>query len=117
MSLERRQGYWLWTGGPVPPGAAGTTIGRVIIVRRAPSDRLLRHELVHVAQFDEMGIVPFVASYTWQYLRWRARGYPHKGAYRRISYEVEAYWLERIKAPQRDSAAERCPNSLLDSLG
>ena len=96
MSLRKRDGYWLWTGGPVPRGSAGITLGNLVIVRsERVSPRLLRHELVHVAQFRRLGVPAFLAAYSWHYLRWRLRGYPHSGAYRRIPMEIEAYWLER----------------------
>ncbi|MGI9622623.1 MAG: hypothetical protein ACR2PK_07280 [Acidimicrobiales bacterium] len=97
MILEHREGYWLLEGGPVPRGSAGITLGNLVIVRRgAVSERLLRHELVHVSQFRRLGWPRFVARYLTQYVRWRLRGYPHKGAYRRIPQEIEAYWLERF---------------------
>ncbi len=97
MALTKADGYWLWTGGPVPKGSAGITIGKLVIVRSTnPSGRLLRHELVHVRQFRSSGAVRFLSTYIWQYLRWRLKGYGHRGAYRRIPQEVEAYWLERV---------------------
>jgi hypothetical protein len=96
MTIERRDGYWLWTNGPVPRGSTAITIGRLVIVRRREiSPRLLRHELVHVRQFGNQGFIPFLARYVFSYLRWRLHGYPHRGAYRRIPHEIEAYWLER----------------------
>jgi len=89
----------------VPRGSAGITLGRLVIVRQAAiSPRLLSHELVHVRQFAELGAVGFVVTYVAHYLRWRLRGYPHRGAYRRIPQEVEAYWLER-QLRDRESAA------------
>ena len=97
MGIQRRDGYRLWIGGPVPPGASGITLGRLIIVRRhATGARLLRHELVHVRQFAERGWIRFLVPYVAHYLRWRLRAYPHRGAYRRIPHEIEAYWLERF---------------------
>ena len=30
MGIERRNGYWLWVGGPVPPGSAGITLGKLV---------------------------------------------------------------------------------------
>lgn len=109
MPIERRDGFWLWTGGPVPPGSAGITLGRLVIVRngRAPA-RLLRHELVHVEQYRRMGTMRFLLSYVFDYLRWRGRGYPHRGAYRRISHEVEAYWRERVdlREPETDRSTQ-----------
>lgn len=97
MAIERRGGYWLWTGGPVPAGSSGITLGRLVIVREGVVDRerLLRHELVHVRQYARQGTIRFLATYVLHYLRWRMRGYPHNGAYRRIPQEIEAYWLER----------------------
>ena len=105
MGIERADDHWLWVGGPVPRGSAGITLGRLVIVRRrARSERLLRHELVHVRQFERMGFRRFMTGYLAQYVRWRVRGYPHDGAYRRIPQEIEAYWLER--QPHRSRAEE-----------
>jgi hypothetical protein len=88
---------WLLVGGPVPPGAAAITIGRVISVRRhaAADERLLAHELVHVRQWRELGVAGFLGRYLGAYLRWRLRGYGHWAAYRRIPLEIEAEWLAR----------------------
>lgn len=95
MKLERHEGYWLLVGGPVPPGSSAITIGPLISVREraARSRRLLRHELVHVAQWRELGVVGFLAGYLGHYLRARLRFWPHKAAYRRIPHEVEAEWV------------------------
>lgn len=92
----------------MPRGSAGITLGRLIIVRpRTPSARLLRHELVHVRQFRRLGMPRFALSYVGEYLKWRVRGYPHRGAYRRISHEVEAYWLERTPELSRTTGQRR----------
>ena len=55
-------GSRIWVGGPVPPGSAAITLGRLIIVRRraAGDERLLRHELVHVRQWRQYGAVGFL---------------------------------------------------------
>jgi hypothetical protein len=97
VPLERRDGYTLWVGGPVPPGAAAITLGRLICVRRraAGSSRLLRHELVHVRQWRELGVAGFLVRYLGAYLVARWRAYPHWGAYRRIPLEIEAEWEAR----------------------
>lgn len=81
----------------MPPGAAAITLGRVVSVRRrfATDERLLRHELVHVRQWRQLGTVGFLARYLGAYLRWRLRGYGHWAAYRRIPLEVEADWESR----------------------
>ena len=97
MGIERRDGYWLWVGGPVAPGAAATTIGSLILMRRRAvgNARLLRHELVHVRQYRELGIPRFLAAYLLAYLGGRLRRHPHGAAYRRIPFEAEAEWIAR----------------------
>jgi hypothetical protein len=82
------------------PGAAATTIGRMVFVREsaAGSPRLLRHELVHVGQWRRLGVVGFGVRYLGAYASWRLRRYPHWAAYRRIPLEIEADWEAR--APQ-----------------
>ena len=66
-------------------------------MRRAWADdrHLLRHELVHVRQWQALGVGRFLFRYLGSYLRWRVRGYGHWGAYRRIPLEVEAEWEAR----------------------
>jgi hypothetical protein len=92
LGIERRDGYWLWVGGPVPPGYGGITIWSLISIRREVADdaHLLRHELEHVRQWREHGPVGFVRSYLGSYARSRFAGYGHGDAYRRIPFEVEA---------------------------
>jgi hypothetical protein len=87
----------VWVGGPVAPGASATTLGPVILVREsaAGNARLMRHERVHVRQWRELGYIGFLRQYLGAYFRWRLRGYPHWGAYRRIPLEVEADWEAR----------------------
>ena len=97
MPIERRDGYLLWVGGPVPPGASAITIGPLISMRRRAvgSTRLLRHELVHVRQWRDLGVAGFLVRYLGAYLRARAHPYPHWAAYRRIPLEIQAEWEAR----------------------
>ncbi len=97
MRLERREGYWLLVGGPVPRGADAITIGPVISVRRsrASSRYLLHHELVHVRQWRRHGVLGFGTRYLGAYALWRLRRKGHRGAYLRIPFEVEADWVAR----------------------
>jgi len=98
VRLERRNGYRVLIGGPVPPQAAAITFGNVIVVRRGHEDSewLMSHELVHVRQYAELGAPRFLVRYVWSYLRSRLAGYGHMAAYRRIPLEVEASWLSRL---------------------
>ena len=100
MAIERHPGHLLWVGGPVPPGAAAMTLGRLVIVRTrsAGNQRLLRHELVHVEQWGRLGVVGFLARYLASYAFWRAHAHGHWSAYRRIPLEVEAEWCARTGA-------------------
>ena len=97
MRIERRPGYVLVEGGPVPKGAAAITLGRFVIVRagHAESTYLLRHELVHVRQWRRYGVIGFLRRYLGAYVVWRLRRKGHRGAYVRIPFEVEADWLAR----------------------
>lgn len=117
MGLQRRDGYWLWVGGPVPPGASGITIGEVVSIRRGREldRRLLRHEEEHVAQYRRLGVVGFLRRYVAAYLRWRLRGYGHWAAYRRIPFEASAEWRARralgigVRRPEPADAAAGPP--------
>ena len=95
--FEQRDGFWLWIGGPVAPGATATTVGRLVLIRPGAEDDavLVRHEAEHVRQYAELGLVGFLVRYTADYLRWRIRGYGHWAAYRRIGFEIEAEWISR----------------------
>ena len=111
MRLERHDGYWLLVG-VAAPGAAATTLGPLILMRsRAVGNRrLLRHELEHVRQWREQGVVGFLRRYLGAYLRWRLAGYPHWAAYRRIPQEIEAEWIARrvdeTGGPRSDAAGD-----------
>lgn len=97
MRLRRGPGYLVLEGGPVPPGAAAITIGRVVSVRARSvgNAHLMAHEAEHVRQYRERGLVGFLVRYLGDYLRLRRRGWPHWSAYRRIGFEVEAEWRAR----------------------
>jgi hypothetical protein len=98
MRVEKRNGYRVVVGGPVPPQAEAITLGATIFVRKRSCEHqgLMAHELVHIRQFKEMGPVRFLARYLASYLRYRLSGYCHMAAYRRIPLEVEASWVSRL---------------------
>lgn len=73
----------------VPPGFAGITLGSAIHINalrpaRPEESLLLKHELVHVHQFQRMGLPKFLAKYVWQ---WITAGFRYRG----IALEEEAY--------------------------
>ncbi len=96
--MERRDGYRVIIGGPVPPQADAVTLGNTIVVRKraAQHQGLMAHELVHVRQFKELGLIRFGFRYVGSYLRFRLSGYGHMASYRRIPLEVEASWISRL---------------------
>ena len=88
----------VWEGGPVPPGAAAITLGRLVIVRRGQrTPALMLHELVHVRQYHRFGWAGFLVRYVGWYLLWRIRRKGHIGAYLRIPFEIEAEWEARLQ--------------------
>lgn len=97
MPIERRDGFRLWVGGPVPKGSDAITLGSLVIVRKGitPSRYLLRHEAVHVRQWRRYGVLGFVTRYLGSYALWRFRRKGHSGAYLRIPLEIEADWVAR----------------------
>jgi hypothetical protein len=110
MRLERHEGYWLLIG-PAAPGATATTLGPLILMRArgVGNRRLLRHELEHVRQWREQGVLGFLRRYLGAYLRQRLRGLPHWAAYRRIPHEIEAEWLARLAEPSAGVMAPARP--------
>ena len=83
---------WTWRG-----EVAAMTLPWGIYVRTdvlgGESSRLsglIRHELVHVSQWQRLGVRRFLKRYLSDYLRGRRRGLNHKQAYMAISLEREA---------------------------
>ena len=74
------------------PGADAITLGRVVLVRRGHRDSavLLAHELVHVQQWSQFGVMGFLRRYLGAYAANLARLRSHRAAYLAISLEVEA---------------------------
>ena len=57
---------------------------------RAKLSLLIIHELVHVRQWSDLGVLGFLSSYLRSYLRGRRNGLNHRDSYRAIDLEVEA---------------------------
>lgn len=72
--------------------AAGITFGSLIVISEAAAkggidSALIFHEMVHVVQYQALGIDGFARSYAEGWLT-------HDRVYRRIPHEAEAYGLE-----------------------
>jgi Domain of unknown function (DUF4157) len=108
MKLQRGEGFLVIHGAPVPKGSAAITLGNVILMRKGNEDSkyLIYHELTHVHQWANLGLVGFGSRYLRDYAVGRYRGRGHWGAYHHIRFEIEADWHARRRL--RDEAlAER----------
>lgn len=92
-----RVGYPWWLRLLVARSVIGITIGRTIYLSRSIGarseeyvERLVRHELAHVAQVNRLGLVRFLWMYGTEFVRHLRRERSVHAAYRRISFEVEA---------------------------
>ena len=74
------------------PGVVAMTIDRFVLVRRGHEHdvALIAHELVHVEQWRELGVVRFLVRYLRDYVSGRRAGLSHWDAYRSIRFEAEA---------------------------
>jgi hypothetical protein len=92
-----RIGFPWWMRPFLGGGVVALTIGRRVWISPRADDvePLIRHELVHVRQMGEHGILPFLWKYLLHYLRNRRRGMRHHEAYLAIPFEVEAFAAER----------------------
>lgn len=96
-----RIGYPWWLRPFLASNVAAITLGRRIYVAagyvrrsRQDVDRLLRHELVHVAQVNRYTLPLFLILYAGQFVRQLIRHRSFDAAYRAIPFEVEAYAAE-----------------------
>jgi hypothetical protein len=86
------------------PGANGMTIGRLVFLRNDGlydgSRKIIAHELVHVRQYYELGLLRFLVRYLASYARALVKYRRHRAAYLAIPFEEQAYaeaaeWLAR----------------------
>ena len=88
-------GFPWWMRPFLVRGVDALTLGRRVWVRAgAHSDALLKHELAHVRQMRELGLIRFLWRYFGEYLRNRLAGMSSHDAYRNISFEREAFAAE-----------------------
>jgi hypothetical protein len=79
------------------PGIQAMTVKNWIFVDpkhlKGDRDRLARlviHELVHVRQWNDFGVIGFLSRYVTDYFRGRRQGLTHREAYMNIGLEEEA---------------------------
>lgn len=101
-SARVRIGYPIWLRPFLQRGVVGITLGRRVylssrLLERGDAElqKIVRHELAHVRQVRELGLVRFVYLYVREYLRHRRSGLGSSAAYAMISFEREAAAAER----------------------
>jgi hypothetical protein len=86
-----------WLRAVLMRGVAGVTIGRRVYIGEGTDvARALRHELAHVRQIARVGLFTFYWRWVVEYVRNRRSGMASDEAYRRISFEEEAFAAENI---------------------
>ena len=88
------------------PGADAMTLGHTVLFRRGHGGnrQLLAHELVHVQQWDRLGVGGFLFRYLSAYVRNLARLRRHRAAYLAIPLEEDA--RERARRWQATHSGE-----------
>lgn len=71
----------------------------IFYIDAEPSQEVVDHEMVHVAQIKEFGPCIFYYVYVTEYFRNLWNGMKSKDAYRNIPYEKEAYGDDKTKHP------------------
>ena len=94
-----RIGYPWWLRPWLFQDVVAITLGRRIYlgagIREDQLESMLRHELAHVRQAAESGLILFLWRYGMEYLRNRRGGMSRDQAYRAISFERDAFAAER----------------------
>lgn len=67
----------------------------IIYASKFPAPDLENHERIHWDQIKRDGVSKFYYRYLKEYFLGRMKGLSHDEAYRKISYEVEAYTHQR----------------------
>ena len=88
-----------WLADALPSRVRAITLRRTVLVHRdifeevvsGAMPELVAHELIHVRQWLDEGVVRFTARYVADYLVLRALGCRHDDAYRHIRFEWAAY--------------------------
>lgn len=97
-----RVGYPWWLRHLLARDVVAITLSRWIFVLpafllRPPEqiERLVRHELQHVRQVNKYGVLGFYGRYLLQFAKHFVRERSINGAYKRISFEIEACEAEQ----------------------
>jgi hypothetical protein len=105
MSARVRNGFPWWLRPFLFKDVIAITLGRRVYLSAtlagAERERIVAHELAHVAQIERVGLLRFYAGYLIEYISNRRKGMTPDEAYRRISFEQEALIIE-ASVPSED---------------
>ena len=97
-------GFPLWLRIFLVRGVVAITLGSRVYISPSLLDRgqdrceaILQHELVHVGQVRQYGLIRFLYRYVADYVRLRRRGLSAQQAYMAIPFEIEAHAAEQIE--------------------
>lgn len=102
MKAKVRYNHWIpKLISKVMPIEAITLWPYILFTNKSSDSSVLRHEKIHIAQYNECLVVGFLILYLWDYLVSRCRGLDHYDAYMGIRFEQEAYQWDADKGHKR----------------
>ena len=72
------------------------TLWPFVFVRGKADERLIRHESIHIAQYNELFVIGFLALYHYDWLKGLIKYRDKEKAYYRIRFEQEAYMYDSV---------------------
>jgi len=72
------------------------TLWPFVFVRGKANERLIRHESIHVAQYNELFVVGFLVLYLYDWLKGLIKYRNKAEAYYNIRFEQEAYMYDIV---------------------
>lgn len=97
--------------------AAINICGLVFTKKKTLSDKTINHEEIHTLQMKELWYIGFYLIYCLEYLIYLICGNKPHAAYRKISFEQEAYMFEKVSEYPRIRKKYTWVLFLLKNLG
>ena len=72
------------------------TLWPFVFVRGKADERLVRHESIHIAQYNELFVIGFLALYLYDWVKGLIKYRDKEKAYYRIRFEQEAYMYDAV---------------------
>jgi hypothetical protein len=72
------------------------TLWPFVFVRGKADERIVRHESIHIAQYNELFVIGFLALYLYDWVKGLIKYRDKEKAYNRIRFEQEAYMYDAV---------------------